>query len=240
MFTSGTAPPSGVKLSCARSRRRSRCRSSRRRRARRRRRRSAPPCPPCSPPSAPSASMPRVARRSRSTSRARPSAIQSTNIAANSAQPWRWSPTSRPNVYVSANGIASSAKISTRFVKPVGFSNGCAEFALTSPPPFVPSSLIASWLAIGPPVDRLRRARDGRRLGEAAEVLDDALAREHERDARPRAAAARASSTRVRSTQKLPIVAERRRDEPADERDRDGDARRRPRRSSAPSARPSA
>ncbi len=34
---------------------------------------------------------------------------------------------------------------------PVGFSNGCAEFALKKPPPFVPISLIASWLANGPP-----------------------------------------------------------------------------------------
>ena len=51
---------------------------------------------------------------------------------------------------VSANGIARIAQISTRFVKAVEFSNGCAELALTGPPPFVPSSLIASWLAIGP------------------------------------------------------------------------------------------
>ena len=35
-------------------------------------------------------------------------------------------------------------------VKAFGFSNGCAEFALTIPPPLVPSSLIASWLATGP------------------------------------------------------------------------------------------
>ena len=32
----------------------------------------------------------------------------------------------------------------------VGFSNGCAEFALKNPPPFVPTSLIASWNATGP------------------------------------------------------------------------------------------
>ncbi len=75
---------------------------------------------------------------------------QSTNIAAKIAQPCRWFPTIRPNAYVSANGISSSASIWTRFVNPVGFSNGCAELALTMPPPFVPSSLIASWLATGP------------------------------------------------------------------------------------------
>ena len=36
-------------------------------------------------------------------------------------------------------------------MKPLGFSNGCAEFALSEPPPLVPSSLIDSWLANGPP-----------------------------------------------------------------------------------------
>ena len=36
-------------------------------------------------------------------------------------------------------------------MNPVGFSNGCAELALYGPPPFVPSSLIASCDAIGPP-----------------------------------------------------------------------------------------
>ena len=30
-------------------------------------------------------------------------------------------------------------------------SNGCAEFTLKNPPPFVPSCLIAIWLATGPP-----------------------------------------------------------------------------------------
>ena len=36
------------------------------------------------------------------------------------------------------------------FANGVGFSNGWAEFALKNPPPFVPSCLIASWLATGP------------------------------------------------------------------------------------------
>ena len=57
-----------------------------------------------------------------------------------------------PNVRGSENGMHSSRKISSQFVQGVGFSNGWAEFALAKPPPFVPSSLIASWLAIGPPV----------------------------------------------------------------------------------------
>ena len=39
---------------------------------------------------------------------------------------------------------------SSRLVNAVGFSNGWAELALTMPPPLVPSSLIASWEAIGP------------------------------------------------------------------------------------------
>ena len=81
---------------------------------------------------------------------ARPTeAPHSTNIAAKIAQPWRRSPTRRPNANASANGIASSAQFSTRFVNAVGFSNGCAEFAFAIPPPFVPSSLMASWLATG-------------------------------------------------------------------------------------------
>ncbi|SKY82150.1 Uncharacterised protein [Mycobacteroides abscessus subsp. abscessus] len=36
------------------------------------------------------------------------------------------------------------ARISTTLLNGVGFSNGCAEFADSVPPPLVPSSLIAS------------------------------------------------------------------------------------------------
>jgi hypothetical protein len=39
---------------------------------------------------------------------------------------------------------------SRKFESGVGFSKGCALFALTKPPPFVPSSLIDSCEAIGP------------------------------------------------------------------------------------------
>ena len=35
-------------------------------------------------------------------------------------------------------------------VQAFGFSNGCAELALKKPTPLVPSSLMTSWLAIGP------------------------------------------------------------------------------------------
>ena len=92
------------------------------------------------------------------------------------------SPAIFPNVHGNANGIASSIQISRMFVIGFGFSNGCDELALYGPPPFSPISLIASWLAIGPPgivcvcpatvVTVLRRV----------EVLDRALAHEHERE----------------------------------------------------------
>ena len=42
----------------------------------------------------------------------------------------------------------------------MGFSNGCAELALKIPPPLVPSSLIASWLAVGRQRDRRGLAVD--------------------------------------------------------------------------------
>ena len=74
----------------------------------------------------------------------------STLIAAKIVQPCRVLPTQRPNVYVSAAGMQRIRNISSRLLNGVGFSKGCAELALRKPPPFVPSSLIASWLAIGP------------------------------------------------------------------------------------------
>ena len=43
-------------------------------------------------------------------------------------------------------------------MNPLGFSNGWAELALRKPPPLVPSSLMASWLATGPPGIDLGRA----------------------------------------------------------------------------------
>src|SRR6195952_116855 len=70
-------------------------------------------------------------------------------ITPSSAAPCPPEPTMRPNVRVSATGMSSRKKISRKSVRPVGFSNGCAELALRIPPPFVPSSLIDSWAATG-------------------------------------------------------------------------------------------
>ena len=71
-------------------------------------------------------------------------------IAAKITQPCRRSPAMIPNVAVSENGMTRISSCSNRLVSGVGFSKGCAELALTIPPPFVPSSLIASCDAIGP------------------------------------------------------------------------------------------
>ena len=47
--------------------------------------------------------------------------------------------------------MSSSRKISKKSVKPFGLLSGWAELAFSVPPPFVPTCLIASWLAKGPP-----------------------------------------------------------------------------------------
>ncbi len=72
-------------------------------------------------------------------------------ITAISTRAWRLSFTSRPKATTIENGISSSAQISRMLVMPFGLLNGCAELALKNPPPFVPSSLIASCEASGPP-----------------------------------------------------------------------------------------
>ena len=109
--------------------------------------------------------------------------------------------------------MSSRAKISSRLVRPVGFSKGWAEFALTMPPPLVPSSLMASWLAIGPPVDGLRRALHGGHVDRARGGLHDAQG--DSTMARTSASGSRTRVTpRVRSTQKLPMVPARSRVKP--------------------------
>ena len=106
-------------------------------------------------------------------------------------------------VRVRHTGISSSRKISTGWSTGVGFSYGWAEFALKKPPPLVPSCLIASWLATGPP---------GRVWVPPAMVM--MIGRVRSSGSRRRAAAGwrrpadRGNSTRsvirTRSTQKLP------------------------------------
>ncbi|SLH43406.1 Uncharacterised protein [Mycobacteroides abscessus subsp. abscessus] len=54
-----------------------------------------------------------------------------------------------PKVRVSATGMSRIARICTTLLSGVGFSNGCAELAASTPPPLVPSSLIASCEATG-------------------------------------------------------------------------------------------
>ena len=71
-------------------------------------------------------------------------------MAAKIAQPWRWSPTARPNTLVSAAPIAKIETICTKFDSAVGFSNGWAALALKKPPPLVPSILMATCEATGP------------------------------------------------------------------------------------------
>ena len=56
----------------------------------------------------------------------------------------------RPRVYVRPEGIAKIRNICRKFESGVGFSNGCALFALKKPPPFVPNILMASCEAAGP------------------------------------------------------------------------------------------
>ncbi len=56
----------------------------------------------------------------------------------------------RPNVHVNADATMRIENASMKFDHGVGFSNGCAEFTLKNPPPFVPICLIAIWLDAGP------------------------------------------------------------------------------------------
>ena len=71
-------------------------------------------------------------------------------IAASTAQPWRGSPTMRPNMNTSAAGIRKIDSIWKKLVSADGFSYGWAELALKKPPPLVPSILMASCDATGP------------------------------------------------------------------------------------------
>ena len=71
-------------------------------------------------------------------------------IVARIVQPWRSSPTMRPNTRHSAAGMRKIASICNRLLAAEGFSNGWAELALKKPPPLVPSILMANCEATGP------------------------------------------------------------------------------------------
>ena len=105
------------------------------------------------------------------------------NMMANTARPWRRSLTMRPNVNAKANGMMTIAHISMKLLNGPVFSNGCAEFTLKKPPPLVPSCLMATWLAAGPPgMSCSVPPSTVVAVGEPVEVLDHALADEHEGD----------------------------------------------------------
>jgi hypothetical protein len=71
-------------------------------------------------------------------------ATKSVIIAPKTIQPWRRLSTMRPYVAVRLAGMMRMASISTKLESHVGFSYGWAELTLKKPPPFVPSSLMAS------------------------------------------------------------------------------------------------
>ena len=128
----------------------------------------------------------------------------STPITASRTWPCRVSRTMTPNARVRQTGMTSSRKISSRLVSAVGFSNGCAELALKIPPPFVPSSLIASCEAVGaraivddPPSTPVT-STPARRLIVTPSATST-IAATNEIGSRTRV------TPRVRSTQKLPI-----------------------------------
>ena len=157
MFTSGTAPPSGVKLSCmalydpvapfevvtaastepAMPNRVSLPSML------------PPGCSADATVSAPRAAI-RALPRCSARSHARRPPTKSVNITQKSIQPWRGRPTIRPNVCVKAAGTTAIASSVIRFVSGVGFAKGCAPFALKKPPPLVPRFLMNSSAATGP------------------------------------------------------------------------------------------
>ena len=90
------------------------------------------------------------------------------------------------------------------------FSNGWAELVLKKPPPFVPSCLMAIWLATGPPgIDWVTSAATAASTGVASvsprkfcttPPSDSRMATTNDSGSRMR------NVVRVRSTQKLPSV----------------------------------
>ena len=158
--------------------------------------------------------------------------------------PASWSRSCTPNVTTRANGMSRIDQFSMKLVMPVGFSNGWAELALKNPPPFVPSCLMAIWLATGPPgIDWTTVSATAASIGVASvwparfcttppsDSSDGDDERQRQQDAQRGAG------------EVDPEVAERAPAAPADaadDGDGDGHARRPPTRSSAPTDRPSA
>ena len=103
-------------------------------------------------------------------------------------------------------------------MKPFGFSNGWAELALNGPPPLVPSSLMASWLAIGPPGIAWLAPSTVVAIVKPSKFWTTPWLTSTQRDDDASGRSTR-SVARVRSTQKLPIVPLRRRDEAPDQGD---------------------
>ena len=109
--------------------------------------------------------------------------------------------------------MATIAHNSMKLVSGLGFSSGWAELALKKPPPFEPSCLIASWLATGPPgivcscFSSVVTVSDPVKFWITPPAMS-ATAMTNASGRRIRV------MVRVRSTQKLPRVVERRRTRP--------------------------
>ena len=104
----------------------------------------------------------------------------STTIAVSSATPCFTSPTIFPNVQVNPKGIASSIHISRMFVIGLGFSYGCGGVGVERTAAVL-ADLLDRFLARDRTAgDRLGLTRDGRDRAIGVEVLDGALAHEHE------------------------------------------------------------
>ena len=138
---------------------RSRCRSSTPRRGPRPRARTGSPCPPCS---RPTASRSTVWLAPTAVSLGLPFALEDHRDQRDREPEHEHRAEHRDALFDVAGhlperpreartGSRAASRSRAMFVIGFGFSNGCAELALYGPPPFSPISLIASWLAIGPP-----------------------------------------------------------------------------------------
>ena len=116
------------------------------------------------------------------------------------------------------------SSISTKFVSPLGFSNGIAELTLKKPPPFVPSSLMTSCEPTGPSASVCSPPVTVRERRVRARAICSVPCETRSRPTTMEIGSRMYSRERVRSTQKLPSCAARPRHEPADHRDQHGHA----------------